>query len=84
MLVFLLGNPTVSVFEPWNPLFSLVGTWDQWVVLLSTIFLAMVIHDFWCYYLCPVGAVMDIILKVRKGAVSLWKRLVSREAAATA
>lgn len=76
LFVLLLGNPTISVFEPWNVLFSLKGTADQWLLMLSTIFVAMIIHDFWCYYLCPVGAVMDIILKVRKGIVTLWERLV--------
>jgi hypothetical protein len=76
MFTLLLANPTVSVFEPWNVLFSLKGPGDQWLLVLSTIFVAMIIHDFWCYYLCPVGAVMDIILKIRKGVIALWKRLV--------
>ena len=76
LFVLLLRNPTVSVFEPWNVLFSLEGTGDQWLLMLLSLFVAMLIYDFWCYYLCPVGAVMDIILKVRKGVTALWNRKI--------
>ena len=76
LFVLLLRNPTVSVFEPWNVLFSLEGTGDQWLLMLLSLFVAMFIYDFWCYYLCPVGAVMDIILKVRKGVTALWDRKI--------
>jgi hypothetical protein len=71
-LVLLLNNPTVSLFEPWNALFSLKGDPEQWILVIFTLALALVIYNFWCYYLCPVGATMDIILKVRKEVNHLW------------
>ncbi|TFG46539.1 MAG: 4Fe-4S binding protein [Dehalococcoidia bacterium] len=73
-LVLALKNPSVSVFEPWNVLFSLKGTADQWVLMFFALAGAMFIYDFWCHYLCPVGAVMDIILKVRRGVIELWSK----------
>ena len=77
-LVLLLGNPTVSVFEPWNTLFSFKGTADQWLLVVVTLGVAMFIYDFWCHYLCPVGATMDIILKVRREVSLLWARIKPR------
>ena len=75
-LVLLLNNPTVSVFEPWNALFSLKGDALQWVLVVLTLVVATVVYNFWCYYLCPVGATMDIILKTRREVTHLWGRQV--------
>lgn len=73
-LVLALKNPSVSVFEPWNVLFSMKGTSDQWVLMFFALAGAVFIYDFWCHYLCPVGAVMDIILKVRRGIIDIWSK----------
>ncbi len=75
-LVLLLNNPTVSVFEPWNALFSLKGDPLQWLLVVLTLVVATVVYNFWCYYLCPVGATMDIILKTRREVTHLWGRQV--------
>lgn len=73
-LVLALKNPSVSVFEPWNVLFSFKGTTDQWVLMFFALAGAAFVYNFWCHYLCPVGAVMDIILKVRRGFIDLWSK----------
>jgi hypothetical protein len=75
-LVLLLNNPTVSVFEPWNALFSLKGDPLQWLLVVLTLVVATAVYNFWCYYLCPVGATMDIILKTRREVTHLWGRQV--------
>jgi len=76
MVAFILQNPAVTTFEPWNPLFSFIGSMDQWLLVAITILAAMFIYNFWCHYLCPVGAMMDLVLKVRKEVVNLWGSLV--------
>lgn len=76
MVAFVLQNPAVTVFEPWNPLFSFIGSTDQWLLLAITILAAMFIYNFWCHYLCPVGAMMDLVLKVRKEVVNLWGNMI--------
>ena len=81
--VLLLGNSTVSVFEPWNVLFSFKGTRDQWLLMLLTLAMAVFIYNFWCYYLCPVGATMDIILKMRRRVVNLWGKITKSGPAKT-
>ena len=71
-LVLALKNPSVSVFEPWNVLFSLKGTVDQWVLMVFALVSATFVYNFWCHFLCPVGAVLEIVLKLRKGVLGLW------------
>lgn len=78
VLVLLFRQPQLAVFEPWNTLFALEGNTLQWLLVFSMIGIAMFIHDFWCHYLCPVGATMDIVLKIRAWFAGLFGRLSSR------
>ncbi len=73
-LSLLLLTPNLSVFEPWGTLFSQSGTPIQWVLLFATITLSFFVYNIWCNYICPVGAVMDITLQVRKQVRKLWHR----------
>jgi len=66
------------VFEPWNTVFSLQGNLSQWILLAATLGIGLFIYNFWCHYLCPVGATMDIVIKIRTWAVSTYGRLTAR------
>lgn len=76
LLVFLAQTPSISIFEPWNTLFSAEGTFVQWALVIVAVGASFLIYNFWCIYLCPVGAFMDVILKLHKGTLGLWRRLV--------
>ena len=76
-IVLLLQKPALSVFEPWNTVFSLEGTTGQWLLVITVLAVAAFVYDFWCHYMCPVGATMDIILRVRMWFVSSFQRLFS-------
>lgn len=78
-LVLAMRNPSVSVFEPWNVLFSFKGTPDQWVLMVFALVSAVFIYNFWCHYLCPVGAVLELVIKIRKGIIGLWPGRIKRE-----
>jgi polyferredoxin len=65
LVVLLMRSPAISTFEPWGTIFSVEGTPEQWLLVIVTLGVAMFVYDFWCHYLCPVGATMDIILRVR-------------------
>ncbi len=79
LLVVLLGrNPALSVFEPWATIFSLKGSLVEWLLVVVVVGVAMFIYDFWCHYLCPVGATMDIVLRVRMWFVDGFRRLFAR------
>ncbi len=78
MLVFIFRQPQLAVFEPWNTLFSLEGSVIQWLLVVVMLGIAIFIHDFWCHYLCPVGATMDVVLKIRAWFAGAFGRLTSR------
>ena len=78
MLVFIFRQPQLAVFEPWNTVFSLQGNLSQWILLAATLGIGLFIYNFWCHYLCPVGATMDIVIKIRTWAVSTYGRLTAR------
>lgn len=77
MIAFIMRNPSFTVFEPWSTLFNWSnGTISTWLLVAATIGTAVFIYNFWCHYLCPVGAVMDVVLNVRKWFVGLFKKTV--------
>ena len=78
MVVLVARSPAISVFEPWNTIFSLKGDLSQWLLVAGALGVGIFIYNFWCHYLCPVGAVMDIALKARMVAVNGVKRLAGR------
>ena len=80
MLVFIFRSPQLAVFEPWNTVFSLQGNLSQWILLGVTLGIGLFIYNFWCHYLCPVGATMDIVIKIRTWAVNTFGRLTDRSA----
>ncbi len=77
-LALLLRKPAVATFEPWNNLFSLEGTALEWIFVISLIITAIFIYDFWCHYLCPVGAIMDIVLRIRMWLAAVGRRVFAR------
>ena len=78
LLVLIFRQPQLAVFEPWNTVFSLEGSLSQWILVGAVIGIAFFIYDFWCHYICPVGAAMDIVLKLRTWAINTYGRLTAR------
>ena len=76
MLVLLMRNPSFAVFEPWSTLFTLSGDVFSWILVVATVAAGFFIYNFWCHYICPVGAVLEIVLKVRRWFVGLLKKTV--------
>lgn len=67
MICFLTGNPAVASYEPFAVLFSLQGLAVQWYLVSLAVIGSFFIPRFWCRVLCPVRAVINLLLKVRKG-----------------
>lgn len=76
-MVLVSHKPEVAVFEPWNTLFSFKGAPEQWILVVATLAVAIFVYDFWCHYLCPVGAMMDIVLKIRMWFAGLFTKKAS-------
>jgi hypothetical protein len=77
-LALLLRKPSVAAFEPWNNIFSLEGTILEWFFVITVIIIAVFIYDFWCHYLCPVGATMDIVLRLRMWLTGSLRKVFAR------
>ncbi|MBG7617088.1 MAG: FMN-binding protein [Chloroflexi bacterium] len=78
MAVLLMRNPAISTYEPWGTVFSFTGSLEQWILVIVTLGIAMFIRDFWCHFLCPVGATMDTILGVRRWVTNLIRGTFAR------
>lgn len=72
-LAFLFRAPSLTIYEPWTALFTLKGTEAQWVLVAVTLVGAMVVRNFWCAYLCPVGALLEIVVKARFRVSSFFR-----------
>jgi hypothetical protein len=72
-LAFVFRTPSVTVYEPWTALFTLKGNELQWVLVAVTLVGAMLVHNFWCTYLCPVGALLEVVLNVRARVAAIFR-----------
>jgi NosR/NirI family nitrous oxide reductase transcriptional regulator len=73
LLAFLARNPSVTIYEPWAALFTLKGAAEQWILVGVTLIGAMVVKNYWCYYLCSVGTLLEILIRIRE---SITRRFI--------
>jgi NosR/NirI family transcriptional regulator, nitrous oxide reductase regulator len=66
-------QPGVISYEPFGTLFSFAAGFFPWMLLVFVLFGSMIILRPFCYYLCPVGAVMNFLLLVNNQVKKLWK-----------
>jgi hypothetical protein len=66
-------QPGGASFEPFGTLFSFSAGFFPWVLLVVVLFASMIILRPFCYYLCPVGPIMDFLLFIRTQVKKLWK-----------
>lgn len=66
-------QPGAASFEPFGTLFSFSAGFFPWMLLVFVLCASFFIWRPFCHYLCPVGAVLNFIIFIRKQVVSLWK-----------
>lgn len=66
-------QPGAASFEPFGTLFSFSAGFFPWMLLVCVLFASLIILRPFCYYLCPVGAIMDFVLFIRTQTKKLWK-----------
>jgi len=66
-------QPGVISYEPFGTLFSFAAGFFPWMLLVFVLFGSMFILRPFCYYLCPVGAVMNFLLFVNNQVKRIWK-----------
>jgi hypothetical protein len=68
-------RPGAASFEPFGTLFSFSAGFFPWVLLVLVLFASMIILRPFCYYLCPVGAVLNFVIFVRTRVRAIWKTM---------
>lgn len=66
-------QPGAASFEPFGTLFSFSAGFFPWMLLVLVLFASLIILRPFCYYLCPVGAIMDFIIFIRTQVRKTWK-----------
>lgn len=69
VFAFTMKNPSISSYEIFTPLFALEGTPAQWLLLPIMLLLGVFIFRFWCRFFCPVGGLLDFLVKCRRSCV---------------
>ena len=65
MVIFLKRNPAGGSFEPFPTLFGFEGLEIQWMILPAVIVGSFFITRFFCRFFCPVGTLLNQVLKAR-------------------
>jgi polyferredoxin len=73
-LGFLAGNPGISVYEPFGTFFSFRGNTVQWILMIFSLVTAIALDRFWCRFLCPMGAVWDLLVTLRRQIKRIGQR----------
>ena len=58
-------------YEPFSLLYGNLGTDIQWALLPLVIFTSLFVMRFYCHYACPVGYVLNLLLKLRTKTLAL-------------
>jgi Na+-translocating ferredoxin:NAD+ oxidoreductase RnfG subunit len=74
MLIFLSSHPTLGSYEPFSMMFSLTGAGIQWYILPLSLIGSFFVLNFWCRLFCPVGHVLNRIVRVRRRVPGLSKK----------
>ncbi|MEW6621958.1 MAG: FMN-binding protein [Bacillota bacterium] len=79
LLIFLSRNPNISTFEPFATLFSFVGNFYLWSLLFLVIMAGLIKKRFWCQYICPTGAALDLCSQFGRYSRNTLKSLLVKD-----
>ncbi len=65
VIILLTKNSTLGSYEPFPTLFSLQGLDIQWFILPAVVIGSFVLNRFFCQFFCPVGVILNLIIKSR-------------------
>lgn len=78
VFAFIMKNPSISSYEVFAPLFAWQGSPVQWLLLPVMLFAGVFIFRFWCRFFCPVGGILDLLVKVRRSCVQWLEHRVMK------
>ena len=65
VIILLTKNPALGSYEPFPTLFSFQGLEIQWFILPAVVIGSFVLNRFFCRFFCPVGVILNLIIKFR-------------------
>ncbi len=66
VLAFVFGWADVAGFEPFAVLFDRKGTLLRWSLLAVVLAASLVTRRFWCNTFCPIGALLELLGRLRR------------------
>ncbi len=74
ILIFLSAHPTLGSYEPFALMFSFTGLGVQWYILPLSLVGSFFVLNFWCRLFCPVGLVLNEMVRMRKSLLGRSKK----------
>ena len=65
VIFFITGKVALTELEPFGELFHLKATTLRWIFLSGVLIISLFSSRFWCKYLCPAGAFLAILSRLR-------------------
>ncbi|MGB9023881.1 MAG: 4Fe-4S binding protein [Candidatus Bathyarchaeia archaeon] len=72
VLAVFTGNSWVTGIEPFQTFFLLKGDWWMWTILIGVLILSVPFNRFYCSYVCPAGAVLSLVGRLRVKEIRRW------------
>ncbi len=74
VIIFITSNPALGTYEPFATFFRLEGMGIQWYILPAVVLGSFILTRFFCRFFCPVGVVLNIMIKSRQSLENILKR----------
>ncbi len=74
VIIFITSNPALGTYEPFATFFRLEGMGIQWYILPAVVLGSFILTRFFCRFFCPVGVVLNIMIKSRQSLEYILKR----------
>lgn len=75
MTALIFNQPGITGYEPFSAFFDSTGTTAQWIILGIVLLVSMALPRFWCLDFCPVGLMLNSLVRLRR---TVKKRLQRR------
>ena len=74
MIIFTTSNPAMGTYEPFATFFRLEGEGIQWFILPAVVLGSFILTRFFCRFFCPVGVVLNLLVRSRHNLDNIFKR----------
>jgi Na+-translocating ferredoxin:NAD+ oxidoreductase RnfG subunit len=74
VIIFITSNPALGTYEPFATFFRLEGEGIQWYILPAVVLGSFLLTRFFCRFFCPVGVVLNLLVKSRNSLENMLKR----------